>query len=65
MRAQFLREAGPDVLYDDALDALLAMQSKIDAADLPHVFDRYWRGSAHARGAGRCRHRRGCYSSRP
>jgi aminoglycoside/choline kinase family phosphotransferase len=31
-----LRESGPDGLYDDALDALLAMQSRVDASDLPH-----------------------------
>ena len=30
-----LREAGPQGLYEDALDALFAMQSKIDASDLP------------------------------
>jgi aminoglycoside/choline kinase family phosphotransferase len=30
-----LREAGPEGLYEDALDALFAMQSKIDASDLP------------------------------
>jgi aminoglycoside/choline kinase family phosphotransferase len=30
-----LKEAGPTGLYDDALDALLAMQSKVDASDLP------------------------------
>jgi len=31
-----LRESDPDALYADALDALFAMQSKIDASDLPH-----------------------------
>jgi aminoglycoside/choline kinase family phosphotransferase len=30
-----LRESGPDALYEDALDALFAMQSKVDASDLP------------------------------
>jgi aminoglycoside/choline kinase family phosphotransferase len=30
-----LRESGPEALYGDALDALFAMQSKIDASDLP------------------------------
>ena len=30
-----LREAGPGGLYEDALDALFTMQSKIDASDLP------------------------------
>jgi aminoglycoside/choline kinase family phosphotransferase len=30
-----LREDGPEGLYDDALDALFAMQSKVDASDLP------------------------------
>jgi aminoglycoside/choline kinase family phosphotransferase len=30
-----LREDGPEGLYEDALDALFAMQSKIDASDLP------------------------------
>ena len=30
-----LRETGPEGLYDDALDALFAMQSKVDASDLP------------------------------
>jgi aminoglycoside/choline kinase family phosphotransferase len=30
-----LRERGPDGLYEDALDALLAMQSQVDASDLP------------------------------
>jgi len=30
-----LREAGPAGLYEDALDALFAMQSKVDASDLP------------------------------
>jgi aminoglycoside/choline kinase family phosphotransferase len=30
-----LRESGPHGLYEDALDALFAMQTKIDASDLP------------------------------
>jgi len=30
-----LREAGPQGLYQDALDALFAMQSRVDASDLP------------------------------
>jgi aminoglycoside/choline kinase family phosphotransferase len=30
-----LRAAGPAGLYDDALDALFAMQSRVDASDLP------------------------------
>ncbi|MEO8160216.1 MAG: phosphotransferase [Arenimonas sp.] len=31
-----LRESGPEGLYEDALDALLAMQARVDASDLPH-----------------------------
>ncbi len=31
-----LNDANVDVLYDDALDALLVMQTQVDANDLPH-----------------------------